>query len=305
VAVRPLARSLRRDAAALRSRVTWRPPRVPARRLLVGLLAFVVGLIFGPTPPALVAGLRAGAQTPPAQAEQPATSHATADPEPVTVPTSAIAADSDVLVVGTPSEDGYLLEVSAAETGWQPQPLAALTTGPVDTRAWIGYECTTGDGRFVVAVVAPWEATNRPELRDHGAIAFGVEIRTRKVTRLADGVALKHFNPGCGEHTAGLVRHKGVDQARSTVLVVDPASGEVVSDVDLDGQVVGAVPADGTTFVFRDQSVARLDDDGDEVDAQPTGGQPYMAAASPGGGPRCGGWRTATSRRWARSRSAR
>src|SRR5262245_8381078 len=100
--VRPLVRSVRRDASVLRSQVTWRPPRVPARRLLVGLLALVVGLIFGPTPPALVAGLRAGAQAPPAQPEQ-AETRATAEPDPVTVPTAAIAEDSDVLVVGTPS----------------------------------------------------------------------------------------------------------------------------------------------------------------------------------------------------------
>ncbi|HEX2087145.1 MAG TPA: hypothetical protein VHF89_15800 [Solirubrobacteraceae bacterium] len=168
-------------------------------------------------------------------------------------------AAEDRIVTGRPSPAGFQLFTAVAEERWAWRPLATIQPGGSSEDDWIGYHCTTGDGRHVVAVVAPRRFANRPLLRDRGAFAYAIEVRTGDVRPLIGGVALKYHTPGCGRGgRAALIRHLGTDQAATEVLVVDPSRARIVRRLRSRGQLTSALPAGRAVLAAKGRRLVRV-----------------------------------------------
>jgi hypothetical protein len=50
-----------------------------------------------------------------------------------------------------------------------------VRAGGSGDEGWIGQQCVTGDGRFVITVVAPWHAHNSGPGMDRGGMAYAVD----------------------------------------------------------------------------------------------------------------------------------
>jgi hypothetical protein len=151
--------------------------------------------------------------------------------------------NEDFVVRGRGDLGGYHLYVASPRTRWAWRHTATLAPAGLTSDGWTGYECLTGDGTHVVAVVAPRSFANVARLRDRGAFAYSVRLTDGFVRPLYSGIALKYYNPGCGEgRTVALTRHLGVDQRATEVLVLDAASGRIVTRERVPGQLTSAVP---------------------------------------------------------------
>jgi hypothetical protein len=185
--------------------------------------------------------------------------------------------------------DGYTVVRVDAATGKQTDLATIRPEGGVDGEDWLGYQCTTGDGAYVVAVVAQRWTVNRHVLRDRGALAYAVRTASGEVTPLSSGVAFKYHTPGCGSGgRAALLRHLGRDQTGTEVLSFDLARGRLDAAHRVRGQLTSAVPlADGTVAAARGASVVALDRRGREwtvADLRAAGTHPFALRPTAGGG---------------------
>ncbi|HEX6676866.1 MAG TPA: GDSL-type esterase/lipase family protein [Actinomycetes bacterium] len=143
--------------------------------------------------------------------------------------------------------------------GWRWRALATLRPGAPDGERWIGQQCLTGDGRQVVAVVAPWHANNSEAGMGRGGLAYAIDARTGAVRPLAAGVSLAYFNPGCGAgRTVALTSYLGRDQATSRITVMDARSGAVLQTRTVAGELTSAVPVADGAVAARGGSLVRL-----------------------------------------------
>ena len=107
----------------------------------------------------------------------------------------------------------------------------------------------TGDGRYVVAVVAPWTVDNTPAGNDRGGIAYVIDAHTGAVRPLISGVSLYYFTPSCGTgSTVALTRYAGTDEQSTQLVLADAADATVRTVQTLPGQYTAAVPAPGGGF---------------------------------------------------------
>jgi len=151
----------------------------------------------------------------------------------------------DEVTTATGDQHGYHIYAASAGGHWSWQPLATLQPGGQADQQWIGQQCLTGDGRYVIAVVAPWAAQNTPAGIAQGGLAYAVDAHTGAARPLATRLALTSSNPGCGLHEATLTRYTTADQSRTEVLTADPATGRTHAAGELAGQFTSAVPVDG------------------------------------------------------------
>jgi hypothetical protein len=100
-----------------------------------------------------------------------------------------------------------------------------LQPGRYADEAWIGEQCLTGDGRYVVAVIALERAEHALSIA-RGGLAYVVDAHTGAVRPLASGLALTYFTAGCGlGSTAALTRYLDAGESQTEVLAVDLVSG--------------------------------------------------------------------------------
>jgi len=169
----------------------------------------------------------------------------------------------DEIVTATSDTGGYHLFAAAAGDGWRWHALATLQPGGYSEEAWIGEHCTTGDGRYVVAVVAPWSANNTAAGIAAGGIAYAIDAHTGAVRPLASGLLLSYFNPGCGTgSTVALSRYTSADQSSTQVLAVDAATGRVSAAPVIANQVTSSVPVAGTLYAAEGHRLVRIGADG-------------------------------------------
>ncbi len=156
------------------------------------------------------------------------------------------AAASDVAVTASGDTSGYHLYVTSARALWRWRALATILPGGDDEQRWIGQQCLTGDGRTIVAVIAPWSANNSETGMDAGAFAYTVSVATGAVRPLAAGVSLAYFDPGCGAASAvALTSYLGAAQRPTRVTVYDAATGRRVQTATVRAQITSAVPVGG------------------------------------------------------------
>lgn len=190
----------------------------------------------------------------------------TAAPAAATVKTAAVRpapaqtrGTDDVLYTASADAAGYHLFSATARGGWTWQPLATIQPAGYDGEPWTGRFCATGDGRWLVAVVAPWHANNSADGLDRGGFAYAVDARTGAARPLAAGVSLAYFNPGCGSGgEVALTRFDGADQQRTRVAVADPATGATRLVAVADGEITSAVPAMGGVVAADGGTLVRL-----------------------------------------------
>ncbi len=157
----------------------------------------------------------------------------------------------DEVVTGVGDIEGYHLYAASSADGWAWHWLATLRPADAD-QAWIGQQCLTGDGRSVVAVVAPWAAANSEAGMNVGGYAFAVDAHTGAVRPLATGASLAYFDPGCGSgSTVALTSFLGAAQRPSRVTVVDAGTGKVSAITTVSDEVTSAVPAGGRIVAAR------------------------------------------------------
>lgn len=193
----------------------------------------------------------------------------------------------DEIVVGRGDTNGWHLYAASAGGGWAWHPLATLRPGGGDPNGerWIGRQCLTGDGRHVVAVVAPWDANNDPIGVERGGLAYVVDAHTGAARPLVGGVSLHYFTPSCGAGGAvALTRYITPDEQTTQVVRADADTGRVTSVQTAGGELTGAVPAaDGGVFAVRGDTIVHLANGRETVRAR-LAGQPFDLVAHARGG---------------------
>jgi hypothetical protein len=149
----------------------------------------------------------------------------------------------DKIFKGEGDTKGYHVYVATGDRGWNWDALATIQPRSYSDDEWIGYQCVTGNAKYVVAVIAPRFFANRPELKDRGAMAYSISAKTGKVRPLSSGISLKYHTPGCGlGNSVALTRNLGRDQARTEVLLADASTSKITSRASVNGQVTSVVP---------------------------------------------------------------
>jgi hypothetical protein len=158
----------------------------------------------------------------------------------------------DEVVTAKVDSAGYHLFAASSGDGWAWHALATIQPGGYDDEQWTGEQCLTGDGRYVVAVVAPWSASNSEGGVDHGGLAYSVDAHTGAVRPLAGGVAPVYFNPGCGSgQDVALTAYAGPGQHPTVLRVVDAGTGAIARTSTVAGELTSAVPAAGRILAAR------------------------------------------------------
>ena len=168
----------------------------------------------------------------------------------------------DEAVTGRGDTSGWHLYAASSGSHWRWLPLATLQPAGYGEEGWIGAQCLTGDGRYVIAVVAPWHVQNSAAGMASGALAYAVNAHTGAVRPLAAGVSLAYFNPGCGAGSkVALTRFGGQADQTTQVLVANAGTGRITSTRSVRGEVTSAVPVGtGVVGAFGGELV-RLDGD--------------------------------------------
>jgi len=165
----------------------------------------------------------------------------------------------DELVAGTGDTGGWHLYAASSGDTWRWHLLATLRPSGYGDESWIGQQCLTGDGRYVVAVVAPWHANNSEAGVDAGGLGYTVDAHTGAVRPLVSGVSLAYFNPGCGTGSqVAFTTYLGRDEGTTRVTVLDAADGRVARSATVGAEITSAVPVDGQILAARGGAVVRL-----------------------------------------------
>jgi hypothetical protein len=234
------------------------------RRTLAILGMVVSGSVLGPlitTVPALAAGPRAGTA---AVSKEPAAAQPAALPAEDFGPQAA--ASSDVAVSGFGDSSGYHVQLGRESGGFAWTSLAVIKPQGAGASSWTGYQCLSGDGKYVAVAVLAADSVNLTAARDRGAFGYSIEVSTGKVTPVLSGIGLKYYSPGCGTaDTAVFSLSLGAEEQTTGLVLVDLAAGKVTSSTTVAGQVSSAVPtADGILGVLG-STVVRAPDGGSDT----------------------------------------
>lgn len=162
---------------------------------------------------------------------------------PATADTAAPQAGTNVAVDGQGAADGYHLRVTSASTNFTWEDVAVLRPADLSPGSWYGYQCVTSDGNFAAVAVLPGTAINLNAARDHGAYAYGVDLRSGAVTALGTGVGLKYHSPQCGlDDSAVFTSNPGADEGSTIAVWYDLSTGKQRAQSVVVGQVTSVVP---------------------------------------------------------------
>ncbi|MFD8726198.1 SGNH/GDSL hydrolase family protein [Streptomyces sp. NPDC059629] len=243
--------------------------------LVLALVATAIAIA-----PTARAGAAASAGVPPHQAKQ------TGGALPVRAVRRVPAGDE--IIDGRGDSQGWHLYAAGSGGGWAWQPLATLAPAGLDSNGerWTGRQCLTGDGRYVVAVVAPWSADNNPAGADRGGVAYVIDAHSGAVRPLVSGVSLYYFTPSCGpSDTVALTRYTGSDEQSTQLVLADAAHATVRTVLRLPGQYADAVPAPGGGFLATaGNTVVAVSSAGRLTVRARAAGRPFDLVANAAGG---------------------
>jgi hypothetical protein len=189
------------------------------------------------------------------------------------------------IVTATSDAGGYHLFAASAGDHWRWHALATLQPGGYSEEPWIGEQCLTGDGRYVVAVVAPWSAQNNAAGIAAGGIAYAVNAHNGTVRPLASGLLLAYFNPGCGSGSrVALSRYTAPDQSATQVLTADAATGAVTATPVIHDQVTSAVPVGRALYAAEGHRLVKIGRTGTASIVSSHGGQVFGLTPNAAGG---------------------
>jgi hypothetical protein len=193
---------------------------------------------------------------------------------------------TDIAVSSYGDSAGMHYFVGRESEGFAWRPLATILPAGTDASSWTGYQCLSGDDRYLLATIEPTAAANRPEMLDRGALSYSIDVKTGKVTPVVAGVAMYYHSPGCGTgHTGVLARYLGSDQERTELLTVDMATGKVVKRQVLPGQFTSVIPlSSGKIAAYHSGAVVTLDSGSTVSQLEKVGGAAFDLAPSWDGG---------------------
>ncbi len=170
---------------------------------------------------------------------------------------------TDLIVTSTSDKKGMHYFVARESEGYFWRPLASILPGGSDAGAWTGYFCVSGDGRYVLATVAPTLASNHPDLEDRGALAYVIDIASGRVRPLVAGVAMYYDVPGCGVGDTGVLSSfPGTGETQTVLLTADLANARLIRRQLLHGQFTSAVPSGGGIAAYSGDAVVSVGTDG-------------------------------------------
>jgi hypothetical protein len=191
-------------------------------------------------------------------AARPHTEHG-AFASPATALGASWVSSSDELVTATGDSDGYHVMVARESSAFEWANLVTLAVPQIDLGPWTGEICTTGDGKYAVAVYAPSAYTNTPALVQAGAFASVIDLATGQVTPVAAGVQLAYDDPGCGTgDTAVLTRALGRDEQQTQLIDVNAATARATSIRTVQAQVTSVFPGTSGDYGVVGGSLARI-----------------------------------------------
>ena len=208
---------------------------------------------------------------------------------------AAVVPSGDEVITASADTGGYHLFAASSGGGWRWQPLATLQPGGYRGEQWIGAQCLTGDGRYVVAVAAPWSAQNSAAGMAAGGIAYVIDAHTGQTRPLAAGVAVTYFNPGCGVGDSATLTSYTADESHTRILLADLSSGAVHALPLISGELTSAVPASGQqVLAARGRQLVAVSGAGEHVVASlhgqvfslrpdAAGGADFLAQTAPAG----------------------
>jgi RHS repeat-associated protein len=168
-------------------------------------------------------------------------------------------ASADLAVTGWGDPAGYHVDVAREAGDFTWQEIALLHPAGLDDQSWIGYQCVSGDGRFAAVTILPASAVNLSAARDHGALAYSVDLTSGKVRPLVAAVGLKYHTPGCGTGTTAVFTANPDPGETSTVVVTaDLATGAVTGRTTVAGQLTSAVPVGKTVVGVMGRQLMRI-----------------------------------------------
>lgn len=166
---------------------------------------------------------------------------------------------SDVAVTGIGGADGYHVRVATGAAGFGWRDLAVIRPAELDPSTWYGYQCLTGDGKYVAVAVLPGDEINDNVSRDRGAYAYSVDVASGEVVPLASGVGLKYHSPGCGiGDSAAFTANLGSDESSTEALSFNLASGAKTNDAVVAGQVTSVVPTTSGLLGAQDAAIVQI-----------------------------------------------
>lgn len=205
------------------------PMRMRAARLLTACL---LGSIIIPAATALQSQ---------AAPKPPAAGRAGSFSAPDTALGGAWASSGDELVTGTGDSDGFHVMVAREKDAFAWQNLVTLKAASADAGPWTGEICTTGDGKYAVAVYALSSSVNTPALVKAGALVSVIDLTTGKATPVSARAQLAYYDPGCGlGDTVVLTRALGQNEQRTQLVDVDAATGRITATRMVGAQVTNA-----------------------------------------------------------------
>jgi hypothetical protein len=198
--------------------------------------------------------------------------------QPATALGAAWASSSDELVTATGDSAGYHVMVARESSAFKWTNLVTLVAPEIDTGPWTGEICTTGDGKYAVAVYAPSMYTNTPRLMESGAYASVIDLATGKATPVAAGVQLAYDDPGCGVgDTAVLSRALGSNEQQTQLIDVNAATARATAVKTVHAQVTNVFPRDGADYGVVGSSLARIGTGGSVTKLVKLAGETYSA----------------------------
>lgn len=165
------------------------------------------------------------------------------------------------LVYGKSSSVGY--KVYAAKTvgnAGLSYNLATLAPGHSD-QGWVGYQCITGSGRFIAAVVAPRAAVNDPARVTAAGTGYIIRVSDGRVNLVATGVALRYHTPGCSASenvTFSSTPSEEMARTSTKIRVVDAAKPERHRDYSVEGHAIGAIMHGDSVKAIQGNSIVAI-----------------------------------------------
>ncbi len=152
--------------------------------------------------------------------------------------------NSDFAADGWGDSSGYHISVGSGQDGnftWS--DLAVIKPANLDEQSWTGYQCVSGDGKYIAVTVLPASAVNTPSMRQAGAFAYSVSVADGNVQPVASGVAAMYDSPGCGMGDEAVFTISiGVDEQSTELLRANLATGAIDQDVQVEGQLTSPAP---------------------------------------------------------------
>ena len=161
---------------------------------------------------------------------------------------------------------GFHVLVADASKAYSWRTAASLSEPGFDTDQWIGQACSTASGRYAFVVYAPRRFATRSTQFDQGAFAAIADLSSGTVRKLPFLASLAYYDPGCGNGESAVLSSVVTDpatgKARTTLRVVEAATGQVTQHSTVDGQITSPLPHRGAVTAARANQLVSVGKDG-------------------------------------------